>query len=117
MSSTPGGEGYLAGPSFSWAIATLDFGVFLPATIAVCVGLVRGTTWSHNVLYTVVGWFGLVGVAVAAMAITIYVNDDPNASGRNAVFMTALGLAFAALAVWVYGPLFRPRVSAGASGG
>jgi hypothetical protein len=110
-------QGYLAGPTFSWAIAMLDLGVFLPATITAGVGLVRGTTWSHKALYTVVGWFGLVGVSVAAMAITMYVNDDPNASASNAVFMTALGLAFAALAVWVYRPLFRPRLSAGASGG
>jgi hypothetical protein len=117
MTSTPDDKGYLAGPTFSWAIAMLDLGVFLPATIAACVGLVRGTTWSHKALYTVVGWFGLVGVAVAAMAITMYVNDDPNASGGNAVFMTALGLALAALAVWVYRPLFRPSLSAGTARG
>lgn len=41
------------------------------------------------------------------MAITMYVNDDPNASVGSAVFMTTLGLAFAALAV----VLFRPLVA------
>jgi hypothetical protein len=116
MSAAPEDEGYLAGPSFSWAIAMLDLGVFLPATVAACVGLVRGTTWAHNALYTVVGWFGLVGVAVAAMAITMYVNDDPNASGASVVFMTALGLAFAALAFWVFRLLCRPRLGAKAPG-
>ena len=105
MSSTPTDKGYQAGPAFAWTIALLDLGVFLPATVMACVGLVRGAAWARKTLYLVVGWFGLVGPAVAAMAITMYLNHDPNASGGNAVFMTALGLAFAALAVLVFRPL------------
>ena len=107
MRSQPEDAGYLAGPTFSWAIAMLDLGIFLPAAIAACVGLVRGAPWAQKALYTVVGWFGLVGPAVAAMAITMYLNDDPNASAGSAVFMTTLGLAFAALAIVVFRPLFR----------
>jgi hypothetical protein len=107
MSSTPEDKGYLAGPTFSWAIAMLDLGVFLPATVAACVGLVRGTRWAYKALYLVVGWFGLVGPAVAAMAITMYVDDDPNSSGASALFLTTLGLLFAVLALSVYWPLFR----------
>lgn len=107
MSSTPTDTGYLAGPAFAWTIALLDLGVFLPATVLACVGLVRGAGWGRKTLYLVVGWFGLVGPAVAAMAISMYLNDDPNASGGNAVFMTALGLAFAALAVFVFRPLLH----------
>jgi hypothetical protein len=110
MSATPEDEGYLAGPSFSWAIAMLDLGVFLPATVIACVGLVREWRWAQKALYLVVGWFGLVGVAVASMAITMYLNDDSNASVNSAVFMTVLGLAFAALALWVFRPLFQRRV-------
>ena len=41
------------------------------------------------------------------MAITMYVNDDPTASGGNADFMSGLGLAFLALAIYVYWPLVR----------
>jgi hypothetical protein len=85
----------------------LDLGVFLPATVVTCVGLVRGAAWAQKALFAVVGWFGLVGPAVAAMAITMYVNDDPNASGGNAAFMSLLGLTFLALAVFVYAPLVR----------
>lgn len=107
MSSRPEDPGYLAGPTFSWAIAMLDLGIFLPATIVACVGLVRGTPWGHKALYTIVGWFGLVGPAVAAMAITMYANDDPNAYGTNVVFMTALGLAFAVFALFLFRPLFQ----------
>ena len=109
MSSSPSDEGYLAGPSFSWAIALLDLGVFLPATVATCVGLVRHAPWAQKALYLVAGWFGLVGPAVAAMAAAMYVNGDPNASGGAAVFMGVLGGAFLALALYVFRPLAAAR--------
>jgi hypothetical protein len=109
MSSTPADDGYLAGPSFFWAIAMLDLGVFLPLTVAACVGLVRGAHWASKALYTVVGWFGLVGPAVAAMAITMYLNEDPNGSAASAGFMTVLGIAFLALALSAYQPLLHRR--------
>jgi hypothetical protein len=94
-----------------WAIALLDLGIFLPLTVAACVGLVRETRWAQKALYTVAGWFGLVGPAVGAMAIAMYLNDDPNASAGNAAFMTALGFAFAALVVFLYWPLIRSRLA------
>jgi hypothetical protein len=109
MSSAPEDEGYLAGPSFFWAIAMLDLGVFLPLTVVACVGLVRDAPWAQKALYAVVGWFGLIGPAVAAMAIAMYVNDDPNASAGGALFMTGLGLTFALLAVSLYRPLFGSK--------
>ena len=88
-------------------VAMLDLGVFLPATVATCVGLVRGSDWAPKALYTVVGWFGLVGPAVAAMAITMYVNDDPLASGGSTLFMSVLGGAFLLLALFLYLPLLH----------
>ncbi len=109
MSGDPTDEGYLAGPAFFWAIALMDLGIFLPATIAACAGLVRGRPWAGKALYLVAGWFALVGPAVAGMAIAMYANDDPTASGGATVFMTALALAFAALAVAMFRPLFARR--------
>lgn len=113
MSPRPEDPGYLAGPTFSWTIAMLDLGVFLPATVAACVGLGRRTPWAHKALYAVVGWFALVGPAVAGMAITMYVNDDPNASGLNAIFMTTLGSLFAVLGLLLFLPLFARPVADG----
>lgn len=109
MRGRPHDAGYRAGPAFFWVIAMLDLGVFLPGTIATCVGLLQGRAWALKAMYLVVGWFALVGPAVAAMAISMYVNDDPTASAANAVFMTLMGLAFVALAVAVYRPLFGVR--------
>jgi hypothetical protein len=109
MSRTPQDAGYLAGPTFFWTIALLDLGVFLPATIAACVGHVRGVDWAHKAMYTVVGWFAIVGPAVAGMAIAMEANDDPVSSGAVTVFMTLLGAVFAAIAVVLYRPLFKGR--------
>jgi hypothetical protein len=106
MSPAPQEQSYVAGPSFFWAIALLDLGIFLPLTVATCVGLVHDRTWAQKAMYAVVGWFGLVGPAVAAMAISMYAHDDPGASVANTVSMTVLGLAFAALAFVVFRPLF-----------
>ena len=109
MSTEPTDGGYLAGPTFFWAIALMDLGVFLPATAAACFGLARGTAWGQRALYLVVGWFALTGLAVAAMAIAMYVNDDPNASGAVTGLMVSLGLLFAVLATFLYRPLFEAR--------
>jgi hypothetical protein len=107
MSGAPKDAGYLAGPAFFWTIALLDLGVFLPLTVATWVGLHRGRAWSAKALLAVAGWFGLVGPAVAGMAIAMQVNDDPNASLGATAFMTALGLAFTAFAVDLFRPLRR----------
>ena len=111
MTSSPDDAGYLAGPTFSWAIALLDLGIFLPATVAACVGLVRQAPWAHKAMYAVVGWFGLVGPAVAGMSITMYLNDDPSSSVANTVSLTALGLVFAFLALYLVRPLFQASES------
>jgi hypothetical protein len=116
MSATPTDKNYLAGPNFSWAIAMLDLGIFLPLTISACVGLARGRRWAKKALYAAIAWFGLVGPAVAAMAITMYINNDPIASGGQTVFMSILGGAFVALALFVDWPLFREKTSRGEEG-
>lgn len=107
MRSAPNDAGYLAGPAFFWVIVLLDLGVFLPLTVATCVGLIRDEPWAPRAQYVVAGWFGLVGLAVAAMAVVMYVNDDPAATAAGTAFMTALGAAFALLAAYVYWPLVR----------
>jgi hypothetical protein len=109
MNGEPHDAGYRAGPTFFWTIAMLDLGIFLHATVLTRMALLRGRPWAPKALYLVVGWFGLVGPGVAAMAIAMYVNDEPNATVGNAIAMTILGLAFAMLAVSVYLPLFRSQ--------
>ncbi len=107
MSDHPSQKGDLAGPSFFWAIALLDLGVFLPATVATCSGLVAGKPWARKARDLVAGWSGLVGPAVAGMAIAMQANDHPTASLGSTIFMTALGGAFLLLVLWIYRPLLR----------
>lgn len=111
MSPSPSDRAYLAGPTFSWTVALLDLGVFLPATVATAVGLARHAVWAERSLYLVAGWFGLVGPAVAAMAIAMYANHDPLSSSRAAVSMSILGAAFAAVAIAVHRPLLPARAA------
>ena len=76
MSPNPEAEDYLAGPNFSWAIALLDLGLALPATVGVCFGYRLGAGWARAGLYALTGWFALVGAAVGGMAIAMQVRDD-----------------------------------------
>jgi ABC-type multidrug transport system fused ATPase/permease subunit len=105
MSPEPSNAEYLAGPTFLWTITLLDLGFALPATVAAIVGFRRGASWAHRALYSMVGWFSLVGLAVAAMAIAMYARDDPGSSLRAAIFMALLGLALTAIAVGLGGPI------------
>jgi hypothetical protein len=107
MSASPGTEEYLAGPVFLWTITLLDLGVALPATVAACVAFRRCTRWARKALYAVVAWFALVGVAVGAMAVAMYLRDDPASSVPSAAMMVVLGLGFAAIAAFLAAPLAR----------
>ncbi|MEA2320501.1 MAG: hypothetical protein QOD81_351 [Solirubrobacteraceae bacterium] len=107
MSASPTATDYIAGPSFSWAIALLDLGVALPATAAVCIGYRHAASWARRALYALTGWFALVGAAVAGMAIAMQLRDDPAMSVPQMVLMTVLGGVLIALAAALYAPVLR----------
>jgi hypothetical protein len=103
-------------PTMFWLIVMLDLGAVVPATIATSVALLMRVSWAAKALYAIIGWFALVPPSVAAMGISMVVNDDPNASGvQTTIFVVAAAL-FLLLVFWVYRPLFvRPaRAEAGA---
>jgi hypothetical protein len=91
-----------------WSIFLLDLGLVVPATVAAAVGLLRGASWGGKSLYAVFGWFALVPPSVAAMGIVMVIKDDPNASVGQAIVLSVAAVAFAALAIRLYLPLFRP---------
>jgi hypothetical protein len=92
-------------------IGLMDLGVFLPAAIAAGIGLRAQAPWARKASYGIVAWFALVGVAVAAMTITMQVNDDPAAStGQTAMFGVA-AVVFVVLAVWMHRPLLAASTS------
>lgn len=112
-SSQPTRADYLESPAITWLIALLDLGLLVPAAVAAAVGLLLGAAWAGQAAYGVTGFLALVGPAVAAMAITMQVNGDPNAAVADAAVMTSVGLLLAALAVAVHLPLLRAAPSTG----
>ncbi|MFF4546640.1 hypothetical protein [Streptomyces sp. NPDC001435] len=95
----PSAADYQEGPGYFWTIALLDLGVGLPAAIAAIAGMRHGSPWARKVALALSGWLALIGPAVAAMAISAWLRDVPDASVGQAATMTALGLVFAALAL------------------
>jgi hypothetical protein len=90
-----------------WTIVLMDLGIFVPLSLAAGVALRRGRTWAPGSLYAAAGWFLLVTTAVAAMAITMLVNDDPHAAPGQVVIFAVTELLVIAYVTVLYRPLLR----------
>lgn len=101
----PAIPGYRENPTSYLLIATLDLGVFLPAILATGVALRRGRGAASKGLHLVLGWFALVGLAVAAMSVTMWMHEDPDMSAGQMAAFGAAGLVLAALYVRLEWPL------------
>ena len=107
MSGQPSLPEYLDNPTAHLLIGTLDLGLVVPAALAAAIGLRVGARWGRTAAYALIGWFALVPASVAAMSITMQINNDPNADPvMTALFLTA-AFAFSAGALLLYRPLFR----------
>lgn len=100
---------YLENPTSFLLIGLLDLGLVVPAAVASAIALRKGVEWARTAAYAVIGWFALVPAAVAAMAVTMQVNGDPNASTGMTVVFAVAAVAFTAGAALLYAPLFRTR--------
>jgi hypothetical protein len=96
---------YRENPTSYLLIATLDLGVFLPAILATGLGLRRGRGPASKGLHLVLGWFALVGLAVAAMSVTMWMHDDPDMSAGQVAAFGAAGLVLAVLYLRLEWPL------------
>lgn len=94
-------------PAMYWLIVLLDLGVYLPATTLAAAGLRRGLRWAALLHRGLVGWFVLTTVAVAAMATTMQVNDDPNASAGQLTLFIIVGAAVIGYAAAIFKPVLR----------
>jgi hypothetical protein len=104
-SGRDGGAAYRDNPTAQLLIAILDLGLVVPATVAVAVGLWLGASWARKGAYAVIGWFALVPVSVAAMAITMQVRGDPDGSLASSLGLTVVALVFLVAAAALYVPL------------
>jgi hypothetical protein len=92
----------------------MDLGIIVPAAIATGVGLLRHRAWAHRAMYALLGGYTLIAAAVAAMALVMLRNGDPDASaGMAAAFVTFAALLMG-LTVALHRPLFArtPRARA-----
>lgn len=71
-----------------WTIFLLGLGIVVPAAIATAVGLAWRARWATKALYAVVGWFALVPLSVATMALVKVLRGDPNADVGDAFALT-----------------------------
>ena len=94
-------------PAMFWTIFLLDLGVAVPASVAAAAALLRtAPPWARKAAYGLVGWFALVGVAVGAMGVAMYLDADPNATVGSVALLGTTGLLTAAFALWAHRPLF-----------
>ncbi|MFG2045468.1 hypothetical protein [Dactylosporangium sp. NPDC048998] len=108
LRDTPTRAEYVSSPTPFWLVKLMDLGIVVPAAIAAGVGAARGAAWARTPVYAIVGAYTLLGASVAGMGITMYVNNDPDASLAVAAGFTLFALVFAWLSFVVYRPLFRP---------
>jgi hypothetical protein len=109
LSEAPDRSAYLDNPTAFWIVAFLDLAAAGPAALVAGVALWRGASWARKALYAMTGWFALTPPSVAAMAIVMVKNDDPNGSPGQAVAFSAFAVVFLAFAVWLWKPLLSRR--------
>ncbi len=95
-------------PAMFWTIVLLDLGVVVPATLAAAAGILsEPSVWARKAALGILGWFALVGLAVGAMGVAMYLDGDPNAEPGTVALLGAVGLVSGALGLWAHQPLLR----------
>ena len=106
-SEEPLADEFAQDPAMYWSIVLLDLGVVVPAAIATAIGVYSRAARAADALYALLGWFVLVPISVAAMAVVMLANDDPNESLPTAVLLSVAAIVFTAFAGWVHLRLTR----------
>lgn len=100
---------YASSPTPFWMVKLMDLGIIVPAAVATAVGLLKGADWARRAMYVLLTGYSCLAVAVAAMAVVMYVNADPDASLVLVGGFSAFALAFATLTILLYRPFFGAR--------
>jgi hypothetical protein len=113
MSGHATGSAYLDNPTAFWLIVLLDIGVIVPAMVAAGVGLWRGARWARTAACVLFAWMALVPASVAAMAVAMYLRDDPQGTLANMVVMLGLALVLTPCALALLRPILTETADAG----
>lgn len=110
VSGAPTTPEYLDNPTAFLLIALLDLGLVVPASLTAAFGLRAGALWARSAAYAVIGFFAVVPLAVAAMAVSMVLRGDPNGSVGTAVGFSGAAVVFGLLALLLYRPLGEQRI-------
>jgi hypothetical protein len=99
--------GYQDNPTAFLLVGLLDVGLVVPAALVTAAGLRRGAGWARRAAYGLIGWFALVPVSVAAMAVVMQVRGDPEASAADTTVFTVAAAVFLVAAGALYRPVLR----------
>lgn len=111
MQGSPSGREYADNPTAFLLIALLDLALAVPATLTAAFGLRAGAVWGRSAAYAVVGFFAVVPLSVAAMAVTMVLRGDPNGSVVAATGFSGAAIGFGLMALLMYRPLAERRIS------
>lgn len=89
MSDQLTGAARLATPGTVWVVRFYDLGIVAPAVLDVGLGLLRRRLWARKPACGILGGDVLLAWSVAAMAFSMLLNGDPEASVAQFVGMTA----------------------------
>ena len=102
---------YASSPTPFWMVKLMDLGIIVPAALATGIGVLRGVAWARRAMYAMLTGYTCLAIAVAAMGVVMYANDDPDASLGLAAGFVMFALLFATLTTLLYRPLFAHRRS------
>ena len=100
---------YASSPTPFWMVKLMDLGIVVPGSSRHGGGAPEGAAWARRAMYVLLTGYSCLAVAVAAMAVVMYVNADPDASLVLVGGFSAVAVAFATLTILLYRPFFGVR--------
>ena len=107
LQGNPTGADFQENPTAYLLIGMLDLGIIVPAATITAFGLRRHASWARTAGYALVGWLALVPAAVAAMAVVMQINNDPDATTGATVMFVVAAFVFTLGAAWLYRPMLQ----------
>ena len=98
---------YSSSPTPFWMVKLMDLGIIVPVAITAGIGLFTGARWAHRIVYPLLTGYACLAASVAAMAVVMNLNADPDASLGLTTGFLVFAMIFIGLAVALYRPLFH----------
>lgn len=105
LTGDPTDPWFLDNPTAFMLIATLDLAIVVPATATAAFGLWSGAVWGRPAAYAMIGFYAVVPLSVAAMAVAMVVNNDPMGSMSAALGFGLVSIISTLGALLLYHPL------------